>query len=385
MSKKQLISLFLCILVPYTVGNGLLPILPVYATKMGAGPALTGYYLAFSFLAVALGTIVAGWLSDKLQRRKTILITDGIILIPAIWLMGIASNIWQLAVLTATVWFLCGIQITLIHILAGLFAEENQRGKIFGILRLSVGLGMLIGGLISGPIVDLWGYPTMFKVFAIFSVILPLTGVLLEDRVVVKISTDMLSPSRAHTGLTSAIFLLVIAVTVSQLSRFAGSMGRSLIMNEMGFATAAISSTAAVTGAISLPFYLLFGWLSDRVSRKRLIGLCYFAYSVGTLVLAFSVSLWQFYIFSALMAFMSVSNSVGSALVTDLVPQESLGRGMSLFQAATWIGAIIGFSCAGYAFQNLGMTSSIIFLAFLPLLAIILLIPIRETKKKGEE
>ncbi len=385
MSKKQLISLFLCSLVPWTVGSGLMPILPVYATKMGAGPALIGYYLGFTFLSMAIGQIIAGWLSDKLQRRKTILIATGIAFIPAVWLMGTASNIWQLAVLTTTAWVLGGMQIALVNILTGLFAEENQRGKIFGILRLTVGLGMLIGGLISGPIVDLWGYPTMFKVFALFSVILPLSGVLLEDRVVAKIPTDKLSPEKGRTRLTGAIFFLVIAVTISQVSRHAGNMGRSLIMNERGFATAAISSTAAVTGAISLPLSLLLGWLSDRVGRKRLIGLCYFAYSMGTLVLAFSVSLWQFYVFSALMAFMPVSNSVGSALVTDLVPQESLGRGMSLFQAASSAAGIIGFSCAGYAFQNLGMTSSIIIFAFLPLLAIILLIPIREAKRKEKE
>lgn len=360
-----------------------MPLLPVYATKMGAGPALTGYYLSFAFLALAIGTIVAGWLSDKLQRRKTILITAGIVFIPVVWLMGMASNIWQLAVLTATAWFLAGMAITLVSILTGLLAEEDKRGKIFGIIQLTVGLGMLIGGLISGPVVDLWGYPTMFRVFALFSVILPLTAVFLKDRVVAaKIPTDKPSPAKGRTGLTNVIFLLVIAVTISQVSRFVGGMGRSLIMNERGFATAAISSTAAVAGAVSLPLFLLLGWLSDRVGRKRLIGLCYFAYSMGMLVLAFSASLWQFYVFAFSIAFNPVSSVVGSALVTDLVPQESLGRGMSLFSAGKWVGGIIGYSCAGYAFQSLGMTSSIILFAFLPLLAIILLIPIRETKKK---
>ena len=155
-------------------------------------------------------------------------------------------------------------------------------------------------------------------------------------------------------------------------------------MNERGFATAAISSTAVIEGAVSFPFFLLLGWLSDRVGRKRLIGLCYFASSMGMLVLAFSVSLWQFYVFAFSIAFNPVSGSVGSALVADLVPQESLGRGMSLFQAGRWVAGIIGYSCAGYTFQSLGMTSSIILFAFLPLLAIILLVPIHETKKKGD-
>jgi DHA1 family multidrug resistance protein-like MFS transporter len=382
MSKKQLVSLFICSLVPYTLGLGLLPILPVYATKMGAGPAVIGYYLAFAFLFLAIGAITAGWLSDKLQGRKKILVTAGVLLIPVVWFMGVASNIWQLAILTAIVWFLGGMEIPLVYTLTGLFAEEDRRGKIFGIIRLTMGLGFVIGGLTCGPIVDQWGYPTLFKVLALFCVILPLTGMLLEDKVVAKSPTDKLSPAKDRTKLTGGIFLLLIAVAIFQISGHAGNMGRSLIMNEKGFTAAAISSTAAVEGVISIPLFLLLGWLSDTVGRKRLIGLCYFTYSIGMLVLAGSVSLWQFYVFSSLRALINVSIGVGSALVTDLVPKESLGRGMSLFQGASWGAGIIGLSCAGYAFQRLGMTSSVILFAFLPLIAIILLIPIREKKER---
>ena len=39
MSKKQILALFVCSLVPWTVGNGLVPLLPVYATQLGADPA----------------------------------------------------------------------------------------------------------------------------------------------------------------------------------------------------------------------------------------------------------------------------------------------------------------------------------------------------------
>jgi hypothetical protein len=51
MSKKQLFALFVCSLVPYVVGNGLLPLLPVYAAHLGAESAEAGYYLSISYLA----------------------------------------------------------------------------------------------------------------------------------------------------------------------------------------------------------------------------------------------------------------------------------------------------------------------------------------------
>jgi DHA1 family putative efflux transporter-like MFS transporter/DHA1 family purine base/nucleoside efflux pump-like MFS transporter len=308
------------------------------------------------------------------------LIIAGVVIVPAVWSMGMASNIWQLAVLSIIVWFLGGVEITLINTLAGLFAEEDKRGKIFGILRLTVGLGMLIGGLSSGPIVDMWGYPTMFMIVAIFCVILPVAALFLKDKVVEKIPIDKQAPTKVGTGLTGAILLLAITFLVAQVPRFTGAMGRSLIMDQKDFSTGAISSTAALEGAISLPLYLLLGWLSDNVGRKRLIGLCFFIYSMGMLLLAFSVSLWQFYIFSVLRAVMVVSNSVGMAYAADLVPQKSLGKGMSLFQAAFCISGIVGYSITGYAFQNFGMTLSVGLFAILPIIAIILLIPIREQR-----
>ena len=126
MSKKQLIALFLCSLVPWTAGNGLVPLLPVYATHLGADSAVSGYYLAFSYLAIALGALSAGWVSDQLNRRKFPLILAGIVGIPIVWLMGQISTIWGLTILTAILWFCGGLGLALIGILTGLSVLAGQ-------------------------------------------------------------------------------------------------------------------------------------------------------------------------------------------------------------------------------------------------------------------
>jgi hypothetical protein len=105
-------------------------------------------------------------------------------------------------------------------------------------------------------------------------------------------------------------------------------MGTSLAMSELGFEAAAISSTVAVTGAVVLPLPPLLGWLSDRLGRKRFLALGYLMGTASLLASAASISLWHFWISACLGSVMSnVNNSVGSALVTDLVPRASLGRG----------------------------------------------------------
>lgn len=385
MSKKQLTALFSVSLSGYVVGNGLLPLLPLYAIQIGAGPALVGYYLSFSYFALAIGSLVAGWLSDKFQRRKATIIACVLVSIPVIWLMGRVISVWQLVALTATVWFLGGIGLAMTNILTGLFAEETERGKIFGILSLTAGLGALIGGITAGPVADRWGYPTMFAIFSLFYVLSLIAALLLEDKVVGRVHNRASSSAKKKPWLGVRYLLFLSASLAAGIAVFVGRMGTSLAMGGLGYVLAAISSTGAIGGAFTLPLPPLLGWLSDKMSRKRILIVCYLIGSVGLLVLAFSVSLWHFWISAIFISVLSyVGIGVGSALVTDLIPQESLGRGLSLYGAVTWVGGIIGFAVTGYSIQHLGLYTTFIIGAFLPLLAVLLLIPIRQTELGNE-
>ena len=64
-------------------------LLPVYAAELGAAPVVAGYYLSISFLALAIGTLSASWLSEELQRRKALVIVGWRVSVPAIWLIAI--------------------------------------------------------------------------------------------------------------------------------------------------------------------------------------------------------------------------------------------------------------------------------------------------------
>ena len=55
---------------------------------------------------------------------------------------------------------------------------------------------------------------------------------------------------------------------------------------------------------------------------------------------------------------------------------------MSLFTTTAWIAGIIGFAGTGYAVQHLGVLSTLSAGAFLPLIGIILLIPIRQASRE---
>ena len=120
MSKKQLLALFLCSLVPLTTGNGLSPLLPAYAAELGASPADAGCQLALAFAALAAGMIASCWLSDKLQSRKWLIIAGGGLGSPVLWLMGQIRSPWALAAVSVAWCFGAGMSLALVNTLAGL-------------------------------------------------------------------------------------------------------------------------------------------------------------------------------------------------------------------------------------------------------------------------
>jgi MFS family permease len=367
------------------VANGVVVLLPVYATQLGAAPAAVGYYMAFIYVALTAGSVAAGRLSDRWGHRKRPLIVVGLIGIPAAWLIGHATNAWTLAALAAGFLFVAGVGVILVSILVGLFVDEAHRGKVFGVLGLTAPLAGLIAGLMTGPIADRWGYPTMFAALSLICGIWPLMGLLVEDKATARVTRSTAASARERPGLEGGLYCLLLGGVVAVSAGFVRVLGTSLAMEELGFSAAAISSTGAVGGAVILPLLPLVGWLSDRLGRRRFLALSYLGGTGGLLVLAVSVSLWHFWVAACLVSVLfNVYNSLAPALVTDLVPPASLGTGMALFGATGWVGGILGFAVTGQAVQILGMKTTFILGAFLPVLAILLLIPVRPTRQQDE-
>jgi MFS family permease len=412
MNKRQLVALFLAGFAGYVVPAGALPLLPVYAVELGAPPVLTGYYLAFAYLALTAGSLAGGWLSDRCRRlhfagrhrgrRRALLALLGVLAAPATWSMGRSGGVQALTLSTAVAWFLSGSGRALTSILAGILARTDERGKVYGLLSLAGGVGSLLGGLITGPLADRWGYRAMFALLALFYALWPLAALVLRDK-----RADQGSAGRrqgpgersvagkrpvAGRGLRlgKSFYLLFAASLVAASAVFLGLLGRSLSMNALGYPAAAISSTVAVSNLLALPLPLLLGWLSDRCrrtdrGRKLLLALGYLLASLGLVGLSLSSSLWHFWIAAALITLSyRVSSGIGPALANDLIPRASLDRGLGLFGATLSIGAIVGFAGTGQAVQHLGLRPTTIGGAALPLIAICLLALVRPAKDAAD-
>jgi MFS transporter, DHA1 family, tetracycline resistance protein len=353
MKTKQLQLLFLMNLVTFTAGNGLLPLLPVYARQLGASESLAGLYLAFTFAALTVGMMVTGWAAGRVAVRRLFL-TAVFLAALSFWLAGQATTAGTMTLFTAVVWLCGGVQVTSIHLTIGHAADPASRGRSFSWMYLALPLGALIGGLSLGPLADGLGYGMMFGLVGLTHLSLaPLALLALADRPLT--AASVAQPEPAPADLSPAFRLLLATAFLFNIAVFVGRLGTSLQMETFGFSATAVSSTAAIGGLVALPFIFWFGALSDRLGRRRFLALNYLTTIVGVLILSQAVTLEQFWLASACLSLAIYPNgSVLSALATDLLRPASLNKGLSLLNMAGSVAAIVGLAGAGYLLDRLG-------------------------------
>lgn len=385
MSKQQLFALSVCNFVIFTGVSGFIGLIPVYLQDLGADASTTGFFLAMVSLALAAGTIIGGKLSDRLQRRKGMLVLGAVLSIPTAVLMVPVTDVVPLMLLMTLLWYLNGSNMTMVNILGGLFSEPGKRGRVFGILSLSSALGLAFGALINGRIVDHWGYPVMFAVFASFYLIIPLVSPLLRDKTVLP-SLENAAVTTVRDVLRNRTFLfLLLGSFLAQAANSLLFLSRPLLMNELEFDATAIGTAPAIGGLITLPLPVLVGWLADRFGRKQIIIACFLCTPLALLGLMGATELWHFGVASALGAILGFSNIVGSALVTDTFPKESLGLTLSILNMVPWIGIVAGLSVGGMVMNAFHITPTLVFGLVLGVIATLMLLPIPGEQKLAVE
>ena len=146
-----------------SLGNGLvLPFLVVYLSQVrGMSTAIGGLVIAWSALLGLLLTPLGGWLIDRVGPRPVLLAALGFeALASAGWAFVHAP--WQ-AFAVASVLALggAGVWAAASTFLSRSVAEE-QRQRAFGLNFLLLNLGIAVGGLVAGLVIDV-ARPTTFE------------------------------------------------------------------------------------------------------------------------------------------------------------------------------------------------------------------------------
>ncbi len=130
------------------------PLLPFYATELGASPALIGWLIASFSIAQLATAPVWGRLSDRYGRKPMLMVglfAAGI----AFVVFGFATSVWML-LLSRTVQGAGGGTTGVIQAYVGDAVEPSQRARGLGWLSAATSAGVMIGPAI-GSLASHWG------------------------------------------------------------------------------------------------------------------------------------------------------------------------------------------------------------------------------------
>ena len=147
----------------FGVGRGIFSaFLPIYAgITLGLSPSLVGTLLAFNILLMSALQLYGGRLADRLDR-KVLVIVGGVINLLAMALIPLTGSFWQVLAVCA----LGGAGGALnMPAISALMVEEGRKssmGMAMAALTIAFSMGMAIGPVMAGAIVDSVGIPYAF-------------------------------------------------------------------------------------------------------------------------------------------------------------------------------------------------------------------------------
>lgn len=376
------------------------PILPIFLkATLGATPAVIGTIEGAAESVSSLLKLFAGYISDRLGRRKGLVVFGYGIAVFARPLIAFAQNWQQVLGIRLSERVGKGVRSAPRDALIADAVEAQDRGVAFGLNRAMDYVGAVIGPLISFAILYFiaanYNAPTThdYRRLFLFAAI-PAFGALLVAIFVVKerkrteaeVTAEAGSlPHFSLRGFDGNFKLFLVLVALFTLSN---SSDAFLIMraNDSGIGAAIIPLLWAALHVTKVISALIGGHLSDLLGRKKLIAAGWLLYAAVYAGFAYVSQPWMAWaLFLIYGVYFGLAEGAEKALVADLVPADKRGTAFGLYNLAFSITVLPASLLMGAIWEWRGPKIAFLLSALLGITAaIVLLIAIRPTAPAGE-
>jgi MFS family permease len=317
------------------------PLLPLFLTTMlGASATTVGAIEGAAESTAALLKLASGWLSDRVSRRKPLVVAGYGIASLIRPLIGLAQSASQVLAIRVTDRVGKGVRGAPRDALIADSVEPAVRGRAFGFQRSADHAGAVVGPLLAFTLLR-WGGMELRHVFlwtavpgalAVIAVLFGVREVPRERKEASKLDL------RAPLGRRFWAFLAVLLVFTLGNSTDAFLLLRA---RDLGIADALVPILWALLHVVKSLSSTPGGALSDRIGRKPLLIAGWTLYAAVYFALARADAAWQAWaLFAVYGIYFGLTEGVEKALVADLVPEDRRGTAFGWYNLALGIGAL---------------------------------------------
>ncbi|MFA5668320.1 MAG: MFS transporter [Balneolaceae bacterium] len=344
------------------------PILPQIGKELGTPTEMLGMLITVYAVMVGLFAIIMGPFSDKIGRRKVLILGSGAMTV-FLFLHGFVFDYYSFLIVRALAGVAGGILSGAAVAYVGDYFPYEKRGWANGWIMSGIAVGQILGIPIGTFLTEAYHFKTPFLVFAVlmaftFIVILikvPQPNVELHNNkltILNSLEKYLLLLKRKDVAFVAfSYFLMFLSLSVFIIylpTWLEDSFTTSLTTIGYIFAAGGVANVIAGPSA---------GWLSDKIGRKNIIitsciGLSLLMYSTTFFVTKIE---YAFLLFPVAMILVAMRISPFQALSSELVQAKNRGTLMSLLIAIGQIGYGLGGSVAGPLYATSGYRSNTYF------------------------
>lgn len=353
-------------------------------------PQLLGIISGLSDAASSFVKIFSGWISDKIKRRKRLIVSGYALTGLFAGLTGFATNWIGALFCRAFAWMGRGLREPPRDALIADSVSPVCYGRAFGFHRAMDTLGAIVAPLFVFFALAHVGVKNIFLISFIPGILAVLVIVLLikeKPRDGRQQQSIGLWKSVASLPKSYRLFLLVMFVFGI------GNFNRTLLLLRTQNILTPVSGLM-VAGSISVLLYAFrnfiqaaadyaIGHLSDIIGRKALLAFFgFFVFGIMSLGLAFPIpTLWFFIVMFALSGISAATyTALEKAYAADLLPTHLRGTGYGVLQTMDGIGDFASSFMVGFLWSAVSPASGFIYAAVLSSVSAVMLLISKNNK-----
>ncbi len=339
------------------------PLLPVFLTAvLGASAAYVGAIEGAAETTAALLKLASGWWSDRVRRRKPLVVMGYGIATVARPLVAIAQSAAQVLAIRVSDRVGKGIRNAPRDALIAESVDPSIRGRAFGFHRAMDNAGGIVGPLIafaalSGLFASLRAVFWLSAIPAVLSLIVLIVFV----RDVPRATSPDTSKAPDLTQPMGARFWKVMGVIL--LFTLGNSTDAFLLLraNQLGVPVALAPILWAALHVVKSASNVPGGVLSDRVGRRPTLIAGWLLYALVYVGFARAHAAWQAWaLFAVYGVFFGLTEGSERALVADMVGLERRGTAFGWYNLAIGLGALPASLMFGYVWDRWGAPAAFV-------------------------
>jgi len=352
------------------------PIVPIFLTTfLGASVAIVGVIEGIAESTAALLKVFSGWLSDKFQKRMPFISSGYSLSAFSKLLLGLAYS-WPIVLIARFLdRFGKGIRTSARDSLIAESCSANERGKSFGFHRALDTLGAVFGSL--GAILFLTIFKNNLRLTFYIAFIPALIGIILLLVFVKEKKKKALCASELRLRWRDVNPSFKIYLFINIIFFIGNSSDTFLILRAQNLGLA-IKTTIFAYVLFNITYSLLSipaGIIVDKIGAKKVIITGLFIFSIVYFFFGFiNSSMFIWLLFPIYGIYMALTEGVGKAYISLLVPVEKSGTAFGIYQTAIGICSFFASFIAGLMWSYINVRIPFYFGSIMAFIAAILFI-----------